>query len=1154
MELKDLALPLVGIVWSLIGLSCITFGLRVYVRAYMRKGLGADDGLMLLGLVLFVLSGILTTLAADAGLGIHNYGATAVEMRDALMYFTFWQLAYTTSAVFVKAGVCISLCRITTVPLHKKILWTLIAVSVVASTVACVIVFSGCRPFEATWDKTIPGAKCTGAANSLSTSYIISAITIVTDWSCALMPVFIVWDVQMHWKVKVSVCLVLGLGVLSSVATLVRLKAIPAYGNRDDFLYGMADIVVWSETEIGLAIIAGSIAALKPLLAKIVPSFGSKAGLSYSHHLSGTLGESHRLGDWPGCGTAATVVENNNSCQDQKDESDNISQKGLLGEVEPLQKLVSRLYGGSKATSMSRREFKVVIVGASIAGLTLANLFQNLNIDFVVLEAYGVIAPQVGASIGFHPNGLRILDQLGCYEDILKISAAADKTTVRTEDGRVLHSHSTSKHVLQRHGYPILFLERRDAVQILYDHVRDKTRIRTGQRVNRVELLGDGVRAYTTNGDAFEGSIVVGADGIHSTLREQMWDLANKLQPGHIPPTVGDSMPSEYGCIFGISKTTGDIKATEVHLTHMKDAVIAVMCGQKDRPFWFCFFKLEKPHYGIRLPRYTTEDELRIVEQNAKARITDRVQFADLYANVEFSTTTPLPHHVFDNFFFDRICLVGDSVHKFNPISGQGGNSAIETATCLADNLFAALDASEENTLDAAQIRDVFAATQSRRRARAQALVKASITAQRVSAWETTVLKFLDTRIAPMLDTEAIADQISEPIVGAVSSRFLPLPTPPHSIPYEDELHDAPRPRRRSWIVATATYMGLLAIGIYYLAYLSSKNGTLEKALGEIRTRISEDGGSFTLLDLESIPVVGPVLVAFATYFPATEFGNLDLRLLTFYLSISEFVIFAIWTLESCRPRNRVSPLRFALVFGALSHCTAVCFITPLHALLDTVTTASPTKFWPTSTHVPPADARAILPAMTVGMLVPTLFVFVGLPSRLARQVAILVWAFFPLYIHLSQKWFAARFRAAAEPATLTAGSPVSVAAIRRLFHFSFAISALAHFYAVGTSSLVLGSVSSVFAFRPSSLDSPLSGNHNMYLVDFYITMAAALLWSLASIRDLERNGLVARMNWPVVLSAALAGSVALGPAAVVSAILAWRESKLAQPVKAKLL
>lgn len=60
--------------------------------------------------------------------------------------------------------------------------------------------------------------------------------------------------------------------------------------------------------------------------------------------------------------------------------------------------------------------FKIVIVGGSVAGLALANMLEKFNIDYVVLEAYPEIAPQVGASIGLLPNGLRILDQLGCYE------------------------------------------------------------------------------------------------------------------------------------------------------------------------------------------------------------------------------------------------------------------------------------------------------------------------------------------------------------------------------------------------------------------------------------------------------------------------------------------------------------------------------------------------------------------------------------------------------------------------------------------------------------------------------------------------------------------------------------------------------------------
>jgi 2-polyprenyl-6-methoxyphenol hydroxylase-like FAD-dependent oxidoreductase len=96
-------------------------------------------------------------------------------------------------------------------------------------------------------------------------------------------------------------------------------------------------------------------------------------------------------------------------------------------------------------------KFKVIIVGGSVTGLTLANLFQKLGIDYVVLEAYGSIAPQVGASIGLHPNGLRILDQLDCYEDIRKLAAPAWNFFTRDGDGRQLYSHDVTGQVEARH-------------------------------------------------------------------------------------------------------------------------------------------------------------------------------------------------------------------------------------------------------------------------------------------------------------------------------------------------------------------------------------------------------------------------------------------------------------------------------------------------------------------------------------------------------------------------------------------------------------------------------------------------------------------------------------------------------------------------------
>lgn len=63
--------------------------------------------------------------------------------------------------------------------------------------------------------------------------------------------------------------------------------------------------------------------------------------------------------------------------------------------------------------------FRIIIVGGSVAGLTLAHCLWRNKIDFIILEANGEIAPQAGASIGILPNGARILDQLGLFDDVL---------------------------------------------------------------------------------------------------------------------------------------------------------------------------------------------------------------------------------------------------------------------------------------------------------------------------------------------------------------------------------------------------------------------------------------------------------------------------------------------------------------------------------------------------------------------------------------------------------------------------------------------------------------------------------------------------------------------------------------------------------------
>ncbi len=67
---------------------------------------------------------------------------------------------------------------------------------------------------------------------------------------------------------------------------------------------------------------------------------------------------------------------------------------------------------------MASSKLRAIIVGGGIAGLTLANALEKAGFDYVLLERLEEIAPRVGAFVGITVNGLRILDQLGCYEAI----------------------------------------------------------------------------------------------------------------------------------------------------------------------------------------------------------------------------------------------------------------------------------------------------------------------------------------------------------------------------------------------------------------------------------------------------------------------------------------------------------------------------------------------------------------------------------------------------------------------------------------------------------------------------------------------------------------------------------------------------------------
>lgn len=81
----------------------------------------------------------------------------------------------------------------------------------------------------------------------------------------------------------------------------------------------------------------------------------------------------------------------------------------------------------------------------------------------------------------------------------------------------------------------MIFLDRQAVLKVLYENIKDKSKVRTSQRVVELQHGVDKVTAKTSDGTSYEGDLVIGADGIHSVVRTEMWRIANEESPGYIP-------------------------------------------------------------------------------------------------------------------------------------------------------------------------------------------------------------------------------------------------------------------------------------------------------------------------------------------------------------------------------------------------------------------------------------------------------------------------------------------------------------------------------------------------------------------------------------------------------------------------------------------
>ncbi|GME66351.1 fad binding domain-containing protein [Neofusicoccum parvum] len=374
----------------------------------------------------------------------------------------------------------------------------------------------------------------------------------------------------------------------------------------------------------------------------------------------------------------------------------------------------------------SEKPLKVLIVGASISGLTLAHCLDRANIDYEVFDGYPV-APPVGASICIFPNGSAVLDQLGLYESLIALGKGVDHVWLRLSGGKALRSMENVNYLEQRAGYPGNPLPRQDLIQMLYDHLPDKSKVHAGKekKVLGVEHLQDGVILHTADGAVARGDLVVGCDGIHSTIRSEMWRIANAVQPGALAEDHS-AFASEYRCLFGISDPVQGVPAGDSHLVTGKPGYL-LFTGINGEVFWFLYQKMDRKYTYPEIARFSRQEAEALALQHLNDPLTDKVTFGDIWKERKTFTLLPMEEGVVKNWHWGRIAVLGDAAHKVAVNLGQGGNSAIEDAAALANSLNAAVKSSPSRNLSFAELKKALSQYQASRLPRMEKVGKFSM-------------------------------------------------------------------------------------------------------------------------------------------------------------------------------------------------------------------------------------------------------------------------------------------------------------------------------------------------------------------------------------------------------------------------------------------
>jgi 2-polyprenyl-6-methoxyphenol hydroxylase-like FAD-dependent oxidoreductase len=331
---------------------------------------------------------------------------------------------------------------------------------------------------------------------------------------------------------------------------------------------------------------------------------------------------------------------------------------------------------------------RALVIGGSVGGLFAANLLRGAGWDAVVFERNAEDLTGRGAGISTHPQLHDVLRRLGIpFNDSMGVTV--DTVLFLDRDGNIYDRRPTAR-TMSSWGR-------------IYRALRDllpPQNYRLGMALARVEQDAGGVTAVFADGARIRGDLLVGADGLRSTVREQYLPQAQPsyagyiawramLDEGEMPAAIRAELFERYtfclpeGEMLLAYPVPGRWNETQagrrayniVWYRPVDPATLVDLCTDA-----------HGRHYGTAIPPPLIRPEL-IAEIRAVARALVAPQIAEIFAR----TAQPFFQPIFDlespQIAFERVALLGDAAFVARPHVGAGVTKAALDAASLADGI-----------------------------------------------------------------------------------------------------------------------------------------------------------------------------------------------------------------------------------------------------------------------------------------------------------------------------------------------------------------------------------------------------------------------------------------------------------------------------------